>query len=80
MGKEPTILHHPAHPANVQQTRADPRKSQNQLGFTALHRLLVADLILQNCYKKPRHFTEMALLKSHKNTQPLLRNPRIYVA
>ncbi len=36
-GKEPTIVHHPAHPADVQQTLADPRKSQNLLGFTALH-------------------------------------------
>jgi UDP-glucuronate 4-epimerase len=36
-GKEPTIVHHPAHPADVQQTLADPRKSQNLLGFTPLH-------------------------------------------
>ena len=36
-GKEPTIIHHPAHPADVQQTLADPRKSQNLLGFTPLH-------------------------------------------
>jgi nucleoside-diphosphate-sugar epimerase len=36
-GKEPTIVHQPAHPADVQQTLADPRKSQNLLGFTPLH-------------------------------------------
>jgi len=35
---------------------------------------------LQNRYKNHRHFTEMALLKSHKNTQPLHKNPCSYVA
>jgi len=36
-GKKPTITHRPAHPADVHQTLADPRKSQNLLGFTPLH-------------------------------------------
>jgi hypothetical protein len=30
------MVAHPAHPAVVQQTLADPRKSQNLLGFTPL--------------------------------------------
>ena len=35
--RKPTIAHHLAHPADIHQTMADPRKSQNLLGFYALH-------------------------------------------